>query len=153
MEIDETFILESFKEKRGLPRPARCRGGKGQTRGTGPDYIPVMAVLKPLILPGIVLCGDGAGVFISVSVKLGVWPIRWYVKVCEWYGAYHIRHVNGYLRRLKGWMERFRGVEMHYLRTYLDWRRMLERYGKSINIRDYLHEALGRPIQHIIGTE
>ncbi len=44
MEVDETFFLESFKGQRGLPRPARHRGGKGRTRGTGPDYIPVMVV-------------------------------------------------------------------------------------------------------------
>ncbi|EKH1299164.1 hypothetical protein O6P64_004712, partial [Escherichia coli] len=39
-EVDETFFLESFKGQRGLPRPPRHRGGKGRTRGTGPDYIP-----------------------------------------------------------------------------------------------------------------
>jgi hypothetical protein len=44
VEVDETFFLESFKGQRGLPRPARRRGGKGRTRGTGPDYIPVMVV-------------------------------------------------------------------------------------------------------------
>lgn len=32
------------------------------------------------------------------------------------------------------------------------WRRMLERYGKRVGIRDCLHEALGRPMQHVIGT-
>ncbi len=44
VEVDETFFLESFKGQRGLSRPARHRGGKGRTRGTGPDYIPVMVV-------------------------------------------------------------------------------------------------------------
>ncbi|WP_323975636.1 IS1595 family transposase, partial [Aeromonas hydrophila] len=86
VEVDETFFLESFKGQRGLPRPARHRGGKGRTRGTGPDYIPVMvvqdraghladfqleqlnaravkAVLEPLIAPDAVLCSDGAGVY------------------------------------------------------------------------------------------
>ncbi|MGY4024341.1 IS1595 family transposase, partial [Aeromonas sobria] len=42
--VDETFFLESFKGQRGLPRLARRRGGKGRTRGTGPDYIPVIVV-------------------------------------------------------------------------------------------------------------
>ncbi|MFH7524954.1 IS1595 family transposase, partial [Aeromonas sp. A5] len=40
----------------------------------------------------------------------------------------------------------------HYLRNYLGWRRMLERYGKEIGIRHCVHEALGRPVQHVIGT-
>ncbi|EPC3543647.1 IS1595 family transposase, partial [Aeromonas hydrophila] len=44
VEVDETFFLASFKGQRGLSRPARHRGGKGRTRGTGPDYIPVMVV-------------------------------------------------------------------------------------------------------------
>ncbi|MGL6619711.1 IS1595 family transposase, partial [Aeromonas hydrophila] len=32
------------------------------------------------------------------------------------------------------------------------WRRMLERYGGEVNISRCLHEALGRPMQHVIGT-
>ncbi|MBL0561432.1 IS1595 family transposase, partial [Aeromonas hydrophila] len=40
----------------------------------------------------------------------------------------------------------------HYLRNYLGWRRMLERYGREVNISRCLHEALGRPMQHVIGT-
>ena len=67
-------------------------------------------------------------------------------------GAYHIQHVNGYHRRLKEWMERFHGVATHYLRNYLGWRRMLERYGREVTIPHCLHEALGRPMQHVIGT-
>ncbi|MFM5136868.1 IS1595 family transposase, partial [Aeromonas rivipollensis] len=88
VEVDETFFLESFKGQRGLPRPARHRGGKGRTRGTGSDYIPVMvvqdraghhadfqlekmnaetviAVLTPLVSSDAVLCSDGAGVYAS----------------------------------------------------------------------------------------
>ncbi|MDM5122587.1 IS1595 family transposase, partial [Aeromonas bivalvium] len=40
----------------------------------------------------------------------------------------------------------------HYLRNYLGWRRMLERYGREVTIPRCLHEALGRPMQHVIGT-
>ena len=58
-------------------------------------------------------------------------------------GAYHIQHVNGYHRRLKEWMGRFHGVATHYLRNYLGWRRMLDRYGKGVDIEHCLHEALG----------
>ena len=95
VEVDETFFLESFKGQRGLPRPARHRGGKGRTRGTGPDYIPVMvvqdragyhadfqleqmnaemviAVLKPLVSPDAVLCSDDADVCARFSKEQGV---------------------------------------------------------------------------------
>ncbi|MDE7529275.1 IS1595 family transposase, partial [Aeromonas salmonicida] len=40
----------------------------------------------------------------------------------------------------------------HYLKNYLGWRRMLERYGRGGNIKACLHEALGHPMQHVIGT-
>ncbi|OEC49290.1 hypothetical protein A9G49_03665 [Aeromonas sp. ANP5] len=40
----------------------------------------------------------------------------------------------------------------HYLKNYLGWRRMLERYGRGVNIKACLHEALGHPMQHVIGT-
>ena len=173
VEVDETFFLESFKGQRGLPRPARQRGGKGRTRGTGPDYIPVMvvqdraghladfqleqlnakavkAVLEPLIAPDAVLCSDGAGVYASFSKSQGMTHQVVHNRAGERVvGAYHIQHVNGYHRRLKEWMERFHGVATHYLRNYLGWRRMLERYGRGVNISRCLHEALGRPMQHV----
>ncbi len=44
IEVDEIFSLESFKGQWGLPLPPRHRGGKGQTCGTRPKYISVMAV-------------------------------------------------------------------------------------------------------------
>jgi hypothetical protein len=176
VEVDETFFLESFKGLRGLPRPARHRGGKGRTRGTGRDYIPVMvvqdraghqadfqlerldaqtvkAVLQPLIAPDAVLCSDGAGVYASFSQARGITHQVVYNRRGERViGAYHIQHVNGYHRRLKEWMERFHGVATHYLRNYLGWRRMLERYGREVNTKMCLHEALGHPMQHVIGT-
>ena len=176
VEVDETFFLESFKGQQGLPRPARHRGGKGRTRGTGPDYIPVMVVqdraghladfqlekldiravrtvLTPLIAPDAVLCSDGAAVYASFSRQQGL--THRVVRNREGervVGAYHIQHVNGYHSRLKEWMARFHGVATSYLRNYLGWRRMLERDGKEIDISRCLHEALGRPMQHVIGT-
>jgi hypothetical protein len=48
-------------------------------------------------------------------------------------------------------MVRFHDVATHYLKNYPGWRRMLERYGKGVNIKACLHEAL-RPLQHVIGT-
>ena len=177
VEVDETFFLESFKGQHVWSRPARQRGGKGRTRGTGPDYIPVVvvqdreghladfqleqldarhvkAVLAPLVDKDAVLCSDGAGVYASFARSQGlshqVLHNRAGQRVIS--GAYHIQHVNGYHRRLKEWMERFHGVATSYLKNYLGWRRMLERYGRGVNIKLCLHEALGRPMQHVIGT-
>ena len=44
IEADETFFLESLKGPRKMPRPSRKRGGVSNTRGTGPDQIPVLVV-------------------------------------------------------------------------------------------------------------
>lgn len=113
----------------------------------------VIAVLTPLVSSDAVLCSDGSGVYASFSKAQGVTHQvvrnRQGERVV---GAYHIQHVNGYHRRLKEWMERFHGVATHYLRNYLGWRRMLERYGREVNVPRCLHEALGRPMQHVIGT-
>jgi transposase-like protein len=44
VEAGETFILESFKGRRGdLPRPARKRGGKAAKRGLSAEQVPVIA--------------------------------------------------------------------------------------------------------------
>ncbi|MEB8286282.1 IS1595 family transposase, partial [Aeromonas veronii] len=113
----------------------------------------VIAVLKPLVSPDAVLCSDGAGVYACFSKEQGVTHQVVHNRQGERVvGAYHIQHVNGYHRRLKEWMERFHGVATHYLKNYLGWRRMLERYGRGVNIKACLHEALGRPMQHVIGT-
>ena len=43
VEADETFILESFKGKRGdLPRASRKRGGRAAKRGLSAEQIPVI---------------------------------------------------------------------------------------------------------------
>lgn len=42
--------------------------------------------------------------------------------------VFHIRHVNAYHERLKGWMRRFRGVATHST-CPTTWRRMVERHG------------------------
>ncbi|KTA74897.1 IS1595 family transposase, partial [Aeromonas salmonicida] len=96
---------------------------------------------------------DGAGVYASFSQAQGVTHQVVHNRRGERVvGAYHIQHVNGYHHRLKEWMERFHGVATHYLKNYLGWRRMLERYGRGVNIKVCLHEALGHPMQHVIGT-
>ena len=46
-------------------------------------------------------------------------------------GIYHIQHVNNFHNRLKGWMDRFKGVGTLYLDNYLYWFRWLE-LGKNI---------------------
>lgn len=177
VEADETFFLESFKGQRQLPRLPRRRGGVGATRGTGKDQIPVMVVrdreghtadfklaqldaphvqdaLRPLIDRESVLCTDGAAVYAAFARRCGITHrvvhARPGQRVRE--SAFHIQNVNAYHSRLKNWMARFHGVATKYLVNYLGWRRMLERYRKAIRPAHCLHEAVGRPMQHVIGT-
>ena len=62
VKADETFFLESLKEKHLLPRPARRRGGIGRTRGTSLDQIAVLVVRDR--------CGE-AKVFRSAGNRAG----------------------------------------------------------------------------------
>lgn len=177
IEADETFFLESFKGQRRLPRPARKRGGVGATRGTGQDQIPVMVVrdraghtadfklerldarhvreaLSPLIDHESVLCTDGASVYAAFARDCGITHQVVQAKPGRRIrgGAFHIQNVNAYHSRLKNWMARFHGVATKYLVNYLGWRRMLERYKYAIQPAYCLQEAVGRPLQHLIGT-
>jgi hypothetical protein len=48
VESDETFILESFKDRRSdLPRKARKRGGKSDKHGLSAEQIPVIVTAPP----------------------------------------------------------------------------------------------------------
>ena len=177
VEVDETFFLESFKGQRRLPRPARKRGGKGATRGTGRDQIPVMVVrdraghtcdfklekldathvttaLQPLLDHNSVLCSDGAAVYAAFTRAYGITHEVVHAKSGSRVrvGGFHIQNVNAYHSRLKNWMERFHGVATKYLVNYLGWRRMLERYHNTISPTRCLAEAVGRTYQHATGT-
>ena len=177
VEVDETFFLESFKGQRHLPRPARKRGGVGRTRGVGPEQIPVLVardreghtadfklakldaqhvrqVLEPLVEQEAVLCTDGAAVYVTFARARELTHQVVHAKPGQRVkaGAFHIQNVNAYHSRLKEWMRRFHGVATKYLENYLGWRRMLERYLTAIQPHHCLHEAVGHPLQHVIGT-
>jgi len=175
VEADETFFLESFKGQRELPRPARRRGGVGQTRGIGPDQIPVLVVrdrsgatadfilnkldtahvreaLKPLVDPDAVLCTDGAAVYRSFAQAEGIAHQSIATQGPRVRGAFHIQNVNAYDSRLKTWMRRFNGVATKYLANYLGWRRILERYRADITPNICLFEAIGRFPQQLTQT-
>lgn len=177
VEVDETFFLESFKGQRQLPRAPRKRGGVSVTRGTGKDQIPVMVVrdreghtadfklakldgkhvreaLLPLIDPESVLCSDGAAVYAYFARTQGITHHIVHARPGQRVrqGAFHIQNVNAYHSRLKSWMTRFHGVATRYLPNYLGWRRMLERYQQGIRPDHCIQEAVGRTMQHAIGT-
>jgi len=154
-EIDETYVLESFKGQKVVGRAARKRGGSAAKRGLSREQIPILvardrsgtttdfvladsrkgavvAVLKPLLPPDAVVCTDGGG-SIGQAVKdlrLEHHPVVT-SKGIHAIGAWHIQNVNSYHGRLKGWMRRFHGVATSYLENYLGWFRALDRTPRS----------------------
>jgi transposase-like protein len=154
-EIDETYVLESFKGQKVVGRSPRKRGGSAATRGLSREQIPilvardrsgtttdyvlsdsrkgaVMAVLKPLLPADVVVCTDGGGSIGQAVNDLGLEHHRVVTsKGVHAIGAWHIQNVNSYHGRFKGWMHRFHGVATSYLENYLGWFRALDRTPRS----------------------
>ncbi len=169
VEADETFILESFKGRRGdLPRAARKRGGKPKKTGLSAEQIPVLVardrtgatidgVLAKLnrasvtaVLAGVVttanqICCDG-GKAIAAFARVG--GIAFHVLPKPGGprpGApdLHINNVNAYHSRLKEWLRHFHGVATKNLAHYLGWRRTLEALDDSDQQTQWLSRAMG----------
>ncbi len=175
VEADETFILESFKGKRGgLKRAARKRGGRAAKRGLSAEQIPVMvardrsgatvdAVLPALDARSIgralgdvlaapaQLCCDGGSAIKAFARRAGLT-----MHVLPAPGAprpeapeLHINNVNAYHGRLKEWMRRFHGVATANLPNYLSWRRTIEAFGDTRTQGKWIMAAAGIvPYQH-----
>lgn len=168
-ETDETYFLQSFKGMRkGLPRPARKRGGSAAKRGTSKEQIPVLvtrdragstadtilpaddkasvvAALGPLLPKDIILCSDGSSTLAAAAKALGVAhrPINLSAGIRVVGGVYHVQNVNAYDSRLKDWIRRFRGVATHYLDSYLGWFRAIDRTrGVGLNPASLLASAV-----------
>lgn len=161
-EIDETYVLESFKGRKIVGRKARKRGGKAAKRGLSREQIPVlvardrsgattdyvltdsrkaavMQVLRPLLPPDAVVCTDGGGSVGQAVKDLGLehHPVVT-SSGTHAIGAWHIQNVNSYHGRLKGWMRRFNGVATRHLENYLGWFRALDRAPRNAAQPAYL---------------
>jgi transposase-like protein len=152
-EADESYFLNSCKGQRGLLRRPRRRGGKALAGCKGSDCTPVLmardragatanlilqtnkaqsvqAALQPLLPPDTVLCTDGSVTLASAARALGVQHQAVNVsRGVRVRGPWHVQNVNAYVSRLRGWMQRFKGVATRYLDSYLGWFRMLDRSG------------------------
>ena len=167
-EIDETYVLESFKGQKVVCRLARKRGGSAAKRGLSREQIPVMVardrsgtttdyvlndtrkaavmtLLKPLLLPDAVVCTDGGGSIGQAVKDLGLEHHRVVASSgVHAIGAWHIQNVNSYHGRLKEWRRRFHGVATSYLENYLGWFRALDRTARtSAQPAQLLNLALG----------
>lgn len=169
VEADETFVLESFKGKRGaLLRAPRKRGGKAGKRGLSSEQIPVlvardrsgatidavlpkldiasvMAALGHVVAKGSVLCCDGGkaigGYARRARIETHVLPAPGKPKPEA--PQFHINNVNAYHGRLKEWMRRFHGVATVNLPSYLSWRRTIEAMANPSQTKDWIRAAAG----------
>ena len=160
IEADETFVPESFKGKRKMPRPSRKRGG-GQTVkvpvSLALDRIgdiahkvlkhdsksEIEAAIKPLIKSGSVLCTDGNLSYKSIATDLAIDHRSLVgldnIRVID--DVYHIQTLNNYTMRWKSWMVKFHGVGTAYLENYLSWFRFMEQHKQHVE-EDFVRAAL-----------
>ena len=158
VEADETFFLRSAKGSKKLyARAPRKRGTKAKKPGLSSEYVPVLIVrdrhgsttdavlpnleggmiktfLKPVVAADALLVSDGAKAYGSFAKEIGI-EHKAVVAAHGQHvvaGIYHIQNVNAYMSRLKGWMRPFNGVATKYLKSYLGWRRMIEREGDRL---------------------
>ncbi len=167
-EIDELFLLESFKGQRKLPRVARKRGGVAEKPGLSAEQIPILiarnrtgahidavlpdrseAAVRPVLEGKLskddtLLCMDGDKALIAFAEAEGIE----YELIIASKGEHvhekvlHIQNVNAYGSRFKQWLRRFNGVATKYLQSYLGWRRWLEKGEDCVTPKSALAAAL-----------
>jgi len=167
-EVDEIFLLESFKGQRRLPRKARKRGGVAEKPGLSAEQIPILiarnragahidaalpdrseAAVRPVLEGKLskddtLLCMDGDKALIAFAEAEGIE----YELIIASKGEHvhekvlHIQNVNAYGSRFKQWLRRFNGVATKYLQSYLGWRRWLENGEDAITPKNSFAAAL-----------
>ncbi|MGB5446398.1 MAG: IS1595 family transposase [Psychromonas sp.] len=162
IEADETFVPESFKGSKKMPRESRKRGGGNPPKvpillaldrnGAVSHYVlnqdtkeELSLALKPLLTPDSVLCTDG-----NLSYKSIVQELDFSIDHKRLIGLdkqkvidkiYHIQTLNNFMMRWKTWMKRFFGVGTGYMEHYIAWFIFMENK-ESYKNKAWLNEAL-----------
>ena len=167
-EVDEIFVLESFKGQRKLPRTPRKRGGVAEKPGLSAEHIPILiardragahldavlpnrseAAVRPVLQGKLsrentLMCMDGDKALIAFAQAEGIE----YELIIASKGEHvhesvlHIQNVNAYASRFQQWLGRFNGVATKYMPSYLGWRRWLEKGHDVVTPKNALAAAL-----------
>lgn len=148
--------------------PAKGRGGKGPTPGTGEEQVCVLtardrahltldavlthfdhrtlsAALEPHLAHDSVLCSDGHGAYLRFAREHHrahkPLNISRGLRVRE--GVFHIQNVNAYHSRFHQWRRRFQGVASHYLLNYAGWFRLLDTAKQTLTPNHLLASCAG----------
>ncbi|WP_426114427.1 IS1595 family transposase [Massilia sp. PWRC2] len=147
-EADETFLLESQKGARELPRPPRKQGGRASKRGISHEHVCILAgrdrsgatldfvtgrgavtasqlrqYLQPVLARDALLVTDGHHAYRSFARRAGISHEYVSQRAGERVrGAIHVQNVSAYHRRFHTWLNGFHGVATRYLPNYLGWR-------------------------------
>lgn len=177
-EADETFMLDSRKGERDLPRKPRERGGKASQRGRSNEQVcilvardrsgastdhvleefnsqTVMDAMQGTLPPDIVLCTDKNSVYSAFANITGITHkavnLTAHLRVID--NVFHIQNVNAYHSRLKTWMRRFKGIATRYLPQYLGWFRWLDSHSKMLEPEELVLDACGRQPLSLANTK
>ncbi|MCF6200307.1 MAG: IS1595 family transposase [Hyphomicrobiaceae bacterium] len=149
-----------------MPRKPKRRGEKAKKRGLSKEQIPVLIardrsgnhidsvlpdrskksvkkVLEGRLSKDIILCTESDPAIIAFAGDEGIKCETIVARKGEHArGHIHVQNVNGYISRLKKWMERFNGVATKYLPSYIGWRRMLDLRNDTITTENCLISAI-----------
>lgn len=159
LEVDETYFRYSEKgNKHIVGRKPRKRGTPAEKRGISREQVCVVvardrnklthaqvACLGPVSkvkahtlldphLKGVsALCSDANGTWKAIAgdVKIDHKELNMKQGRRVLQGIYHIQNVNAFHSRLKGWMDRFKGVASKFLNNYLAWFRFIDAHGRE----------------------
>lgn len=157
VEMDETFVAESFKgnhNKSGfdMPRKSRKRGGEVSLRGISKQQVCIATaidrnnnIIMEMVCKGRVrskdlerlydghmtkssiICTDSHKSYIQFSKNQAVEHIR-IKRGHHKNGIYHISHINSLHSHFKGFLEPFKGVSTKYLANYIHWFKWLQNF-------------------------
>lgn len=154
LEVDETYFLYSEKGNKDIEdRKPRKRGGSSKFRGLSKDQVCVVVardrnkqtharvacrgqiskakaktLLDEYVREVSTFCSDANGTWKIFAAEAGVPHVELNLKQKQRVKRriYHIQNVNSFHSRLKGWIERFKGVATKFLDNYLAWFRFIE---------------------------